>query len=204
MPVHFLKWSFDAIARPMALAGPLPSNTAKLSMMAVCFSLLLFIASSVFTTYAQQGGNATGGDATGPSAIGGDATGGDAIDSGAAPCYGTCNYYYYGGQASGGAAATGDEGNTASPSSLPSPFNKPSNTTSSSSVGELINKGNAFYRLGKFAQAITYYDRALDVDPSNKLALFDKGNALNGLDRHSEAIQYFDIHWSWTQISYLR
>jgi tetratricopeptide (TPR) repeat protein len=37
-------------------------------------------------------------------------------------------------------------------------------------VAALDNRGVAFYRLGNYSQAITYYDKALAIDPKNAYA----------------------------------
>jgi hypothetical protein len=137
MPAHPLMWIFGAIAKHMALADLLPANTAKLSIVAVSVALLMFgLASSAFTAYAQQGGNASGGAAMGGPGIGG------------APCYGSrCNYYNYGGPATGGqangGAAADNGGNTGIYSASPSP-----------DINDLNQKGNDLYNLGMYNEAI--------------------------------------------------
>jgi tetratricopeptide (TPR) repeat protein len=42
------------------------------------------------------------------------------------------------------------------------------------------------------ADAIQYYDKALDIDPNYKEALNGKGNALDGLGNYAQDIQYYD------------
>jgi tetratricopeptide (TPR) repeat protein len=56
----------------------------------------------------------------------------------------------------------------------------------------LDNKGQALYYQGNNAEAITYYDKALAIDPNDTIALNGKGNSLNGLGDYAQAIQYFD------------
>ncbi len=41
----------------------------------------------------------------------------------------------------------------------------------------LIDKGNALFNHGNYAQAIQYYDKALDIDANDKVALDNKGVA---------------------------
>ena len=41
-------------------------------------------------------------------------------------------------------------------------------------------------------QAIQYYDKALQIEHNDTLALSNKGNALYDLGKYDEAIQYFD------------
>ena len=83
MSAHPLRWIFNAIVKPMALADLLSTKTTKLLLVSVCFVLLLFImSSSVFNAYAQQGKSISGGAGFGGPAIGGQATGGAAINNG--------------------------------------------------------------------------------------------------------------------------
>ena len=56
----------------------------------------------------------------------------------------------------------------------------------------LDNKGQALYYQGNYAEAITYYDKALAIDPNDANALNGKGNSLNYLGDYAQAIQYFD------------
>jgi tetratricopeptide (TPR) repeat protein len=42
-----------------------------------------------------------------------------------------------------------------------------------------LNKKNALLNLGKYAEAIIYYDKALAIDPNDKDALTAKDNALS-------------------------
>jgi tetratricopeptide (TPR) repeat protein len=59
-------------------------------------------------------------------------------------------------------------------------------------VETLLNKGIGLQSLGKYQEAIGYYDRALAVEPNNLIALNKKGQALVGLGRYQEAISSFD------------
>src|SRR4051812_37603405 len=125
----------------MTYTSLLPAKAAKLSLVAVCFSLLLFSvsSSSAFTAYAQQGGAATGGSATG-----GQAAGGSFICSG-----GTCNFYggpATGGQATGG-SATGNGENSGTPSASPFP-----------DINGLTQKGLNLFNLNMYKEAIMYFD----------------------------------------------
>ncbi|MEX2723767.1 MAG: tetratricopeptide repeat protein [Candidatus Freyarchaeota archaeon] len=57
---------------------------------------------------------------------------------------------------------------------------------------ELVNKGNEFFNLGKFKEAIHFYDEALALSPECSEALFNKGVALLELHRFREALNYFN------------
>lgn len=57
---------------------------------------------------------------------------------------------------------------------------------------ELVNKGNEFFNLGKFGEAIQLYDEALALSPEFLEALFNKGVALCELQRFREALNYFN------------
>ena len=60
----------------------------------------------------------------------------------------------------------------------------------------LNDKATALYNQGKYAEAITYYDKALAIDPNDKEALNGKGDALyypaNDTQGYEKAIQYYD------------
>jgi tetratricopeptide (TPR) repeat protein len=56
----------------------------------------------------------------------------------------------------------------------------------------LLNKGTTLSKLGRYEEAISYYDKVLAIKPDNVDALNNKGNALNSLNRYEEAISYFD------------
>ena len=46
--------------------------------------------------------------------------------------------------------------------------------------------------MGNYTGAITYYDKALAIDPKNVLALTSKGIALGNLGNYTGPIQYLD------------
>ena len=55
----------------------------------------------------------------------------------------------------------------------------------------LDNKGNALYNLGKNNESITYYDKALAINPNDTIALNNKGNALVRLsENHTRPVAY--------------
>jgi tetratricopeptide (TPR) repeat protein len=55
----------------------------------------------------------------------------------------------------------------------------------------LIAKGNNFFDLEKFPEAIEYYKKALDVDPDNAQSNFKVGEILRLLEKFPEAIEYY-------------
>jgi tetratricopeptide (TPR) repeat protein len=56
----------------------------------------------------------------------------------------------------------------------------------------LIEIGNALYRLGKYNEAITYYDKALAINPNDVNALDYKGAALTKLGKYQDATTFLD------------
>ncbi|HEY9491598.1 MAG TPA: tetratricopeptide repeat protein, partial [Nitrososphaeraceae archaeon] len=61
-----------------------------------------------------------------------------------------------------------------------------------SSVSELIAKGDSLFNQGKYEEAITYFDKILALDASDTDMLYYKGISLESLGKHEEAITYFD------------
>jgi tetratricopeptide (TPR) repeat protein len=56
----------------------------------------------------------------------------------------------------------------------------------------LLNKGFSLGELHNYKEAIDCYDKVLDIDPNNVVALNNKGVSLNGLAKYGEAITCFD------------
>ena len=56
----------------------------------------------------------------------------------------------------------------------------------------MYNKGLALGNLGKYQEAIEWYDKALKIDPNYVDALNNKGIALNNLGKYQEAIEWYD------------
>src|SRR5689334_22023953 len=53
--------------------------------------------------------------------------------------------------------------------------------TTNTTLNQIIllnNKGTSLYNLGRFNESIVYFDKALDIDPNNVVALDNKGSAL--------------------------
>ena len=68
----------------------------------------------------------------------------------------------------------------------------PTSNTTLDEVAFLNNKGMSLNSLGKFNESITYFDKALSMDPKNIIALTQKANAFGGLGKYPEAITYYD------------
>ena len=64
--------------------------------------------------------------------------------------------------------------------------------TTSDEVTSFNNKGMSLNSIGKFNESITYFDKALAIDPKNITALTQKANAFGGLGKYHEAITYYD------------
>jgi len=54
------------------------------------------------------------------------------------------------------------------------------------------NRGNALFELGRYAEAVAAFDRALGLMPGNPQAWNNRGNTLTALNRHQEALESFD------------
>ena len=62
----------------------------------------------------------------------------------------------------------------------------------SQEVNALVEKGIALGSLGNYTESITYFDKALAIDPKDVAALTDKGLALASLGNYAQAIAYYD------------
>lgn len=58
-------------------------------------------------------------------------------------------------------------------------------------VSGLINKGNKFYKEGKYDSALIYYNEAHMISPENPITNYNKGSALYKLGKYDEAIECF-------------
>ena len=66
-------------------------------------------------------------------------------------------------------------------------------TNITSTISELIQKGNDFFNTSKFIKAMTNYDQVLKLDSRSVEALNGKGMVLNSLGKYQEAISWFDM-----------
>jgi tetratricopeptide (TPR) repeat protein len=55
----------------------------------------------------------------------------------------------------------------------------------------LLDKGAALFSLGRYEEAIEYFDRAIELDPNNAKAWDNKGSALYGLGRYEKAFEHY-------------
>ena len=47
-------------------------------------------------------------------------------------------------------------------------------------------------KLGKYLEAITYFDKSLSIKPNSVGALYNKGRSSDDTGRHTEAIDYYN------------
>ncbi|MDE1813298.1 MAG: tetratricopeptide repeat protein [Thaumarchaeota archaeon] len=60
------------------------------------------------------------------------------------------------------------------------------------SISDLVKKGIQLVVDGDFENALSYFDQAIMIQPSNPDLLNKKGIALRGLGRYDEAIECFN------------
>ncbi|HEX5920889.1 MAG TPA: hypothetical protein VFY55_03835, partial [Nitrososphaeraceae archaeon] len=70
--------------------------------------------------------------------------------------------------------------------------NKTTQRTNSSSISELIQKGNTMLNSSKYKEALVTFDHALKIDSRSVDALNGKGLIFNQLRKYEEAITWFD------------
>jgi len=56
-------------------------------------------------------------------------------------------------------------------------------------AGAWLNKGTSLHELGKYVDALEFFDKALELNPRIALAWLNKGGSLYRLGRHDEAIE---------------
>jgi len=59
-------------------------------------------------------------------------------------------------------------------------------------IETLFEEGVNKIQFGEYEQALTYFDKILELDPENVKALMNKASVLISLKKHSDAICYFD------------
>ena len=70
--------------------------------------------------------------------------------------------------------------------------NATNSATHTNDLETSLKQGTSLYSLGRYNEAIQYFDRALQINPTDSRALDGKGAVLYTLARFNEAIQYFD------------
>ena len=60
------------------------------------------------------------------------------------------------------------------------------------SFEELNEKGVELAKLGRFEEAIKYYDKALEIKPDSWIVLYNKGKALSDLGMYEDAILQYE------------
>ena len=55
-----------------------------------------------------------------------------------------------------------------------------------------LNKGVAFFRLGRYEEALEAFDRAIELQPDYALTWWYKGVVLNELGRYEKALEACD------------
>ncbi|MGQ0376977.1 MAG: tetratricopeptide repeat protein [Nitrososphaerota archaeon] len=61
-----------------------------------------------------------------------------------------------------------------------------------SQINEWSSIGLSLMQEGKFVQAIEYFDKILEIEPTDSIALGNKGAALTQLNKHEEALLIYD------------
>ena len=56
----------------------------------------------------------------------------------------------------------------------------------------LVNHGNDFVKSGKYDEALKAFDKAIELNPQNPIALDGKGTALYNLNKSNEELKAFD------------
>jgi tetratricopeptide (TPR) repeat protein len=59
-------------------------------------------------------------------------------------------------------------------------------------VDSLNNKGRVFFDMGRYTEAIIWYDKALEINPKEVTVLINKSHALFNLGEEKEALTYID------------
>jgi tetratricopeptide (TPR) repeat protein len=57
---------------------------------------------------------------------------------------------------------------------------------------EWCHKGSSLHDLGRYSEALSCYDKAINIDPDDAMSWYNKGNTLKHLGRLDEAISCYD------------
>ena len=61
-----------------------------------------------------------------------------------------------------------------------------------SDIDFMVYKGGQYLKMFNYEEAMTFFDKALELEPNNVAALYQKANALSALEKYDEAIQYYE------------
>jgi len=61
-----------------------------------------------------------------------------------------------------------------------------------SDIDFMVYKGGQYLKMFNYEEAITFFDKVLEVEPNNVEALYQKANALSKLEKYDEAIEYYE------------
>jgi len=61
-----------------------------------------------------------------------------------------------------------------------------------SDIDFMVYKGGQYLKMFNYEEAITFFDKALELEPNNVEALYQKANALSALEKYDEAIEYYE------------
>ena len=59
-------------------------------------------------------------------------------------------------------------------------------------VDFMVYKGGQYLKMFNYEEAITFFDKALELEPNNVEALYQKANAFSALEKYNEAIQHYE------------
>ena len=59
-------------------------------------------------------------------------------------------------------------------------------------VDFMVYKGGQYLKMFNYEEAITFFDKALELEPNNVEALYQKANAFSALEKYNEAIEYYE------------
>jgi tetratricopeptide (TPR) repeat protein len=66
------------------------------------------------------------------------------------------------------------------------------NKSAAHDLNILVGKGLELYNMSDYQGALTWFDRALSIDPNNSSAIVNKARAYYNLDKLQDALQWFD------------
>jgi len=61
-----------------------------------------------------------------------------------------------------------------------------------SDVDFMVYKGGQYLKMFNYEEAMTFFDKALELEPNSVEALYQKANALSALEKYNEAIEYYE------------